>query len=56
MQLLLTTGFIFLIVLWGIFSPASMAALFDLLLASITRNFGRFYLCRSRTSPPHRRA
>jgi len=44
MQLLLTTGFIFLIVLWGIFSPASMAALFDLLLASITRNFGWFYL------------
>ena len=44
MQLLLTTGFIFLIVLWGILSPASMAALFDLLLASITRNFGWFYL------------
>lgn len=44
MQLILTAGFILLIVLWGILSPASMASVFDTALASITRNFGWLYL------------
>ncbi|MGZ9046054.1 MAG: BCCT family transporter [Telluria sp.] len=44
MQLLLTAGFILLIVLWGIFSPATMGATFDTALASVTRNFGWLYL------------
>lgn len=44
MQLLLTAGFILLIVLWGVLAPESMAAQFDLLLAGITRNFGWLYL------------
>jgi glycine betaine transporter len=44
MQLLLPAGFIFLVVMWGILAPASMAAVFSTLLASLTRNFGWFYL------------
>ena len=44
MQLLLTAGFILLIVLWGILSPATMGATFDTALASVTRNFGWLYL------------
>jgi len=44
MQLILTAGFIFLIVLWGIVSPATMASTFDAALAGITRNFGWLYL------------
>jgi glycine betaine transporter len=44
MQMLFSAGFIFLIVLWGILAPASMAAVFDAMLAALTRNFGWFYL------------
>lgn len=44
MQLILTAGFIFIIVLWGIVSPVTMASTFDTALASITRNFGWLYL------------
>ena len=44
MQLLLPAGFIFLIVMWGILAPASMAGVFSTLLAVLTRNFGWFYL------------
>jgi glycine betaine transporter len=44
MQLILTAGFIFLIVIWGIVSPVTMASTFDAALAGITRNFGWLYL------------
>jgi len=44
MQMLLSAGFILLIVLWGIFAPANMSAVFETMLAALTRNFGWFYL------------
>ncbi len=44
MQMLCSAGFIFLIVLWGIIAPSNMASVFDTMLASLTRNFGWFYL------------
>lgn len=44
MQLIFPAGFIFLIVIWGILSPASMAAVFDTALTASIRNFGWFYL------------
>ncbi|HYE38721.1 MAG TPA: BCCT family transporter, partial [Ramlibacter sp.] len=44
MQIFLSAGFILAIVLWGIFQPASMAAVFDTVLAQMTRNFGWLYL------------
>ena len=44
MQMLCSAGFIFLIVLWGIIAPDNMASVFDTMLASLTRNFGWFYL------------
>ena len=44
MQMFLSAGFILLIVMWGIFSPASMASVFDYLLAMISHNFGWLYL------------
>ena len=44
MQIFLSAGFILVIVLWGIFQPASMAAVFDTVLAQMTRNFGWLYL------------
>jgi len=44
MQMLCSAGFIFLIVLWGIFAPDNMASVFDTMLAALTRNFGWFYL------------
>ncbi|MCC2970731.1 BCCT family transporter [Massilia sp. IC2-476] len=44
MQMLCSAGFIFLIVLWGILAPDNMASVFDTMLASLTRNFGWFYL------------
>lgn len=44
MQMLCSAGFIFLIVLWGILAPHSMASVFDTMLAALTRNFGWFYL------------
>ena len=44
MQMLFSAGFIFLIVLWGIIAPDHMASTLDAMLASLTRNFGWFYL------------
>ena len=44
MQMLLSAGVIALIVGWGLLSPASLAGVFDLALAMITKNFGWFYL------------
>ena len=44
MQLVCSAGFIFLVVLWGILAPASMAAALDAMLAVLTRNFGWLYL------------
>ncbi|MBA3599399.1 MAG: BCCT family transporter [Methylibium sp.] len=44
MQLILSAGVILVIVLWGLVSPASLGAVFDLALATLTRNFGWFYL------------
>lgn len=44
MQVVLSAGFILIIVLWGIFDPAGMATAFDTVLAGITRNFGWLYL------------
>lgn len=44
MQLILSAGFIFLIVLWGIVSPASLGAVFDEALRLITKDFGWLYL------------
>jgi glycine betaine transporter len=44
MQLYFSAGLILAIVLWGIVSPNSLGAVFDLLLAVITRDFGWLYL------------
>jgi glycine betaine transporter len=44
MQMLCSAGLIFLIVLWGIIAPDNMASVFNTMLASLTRNFGWFYL------------
>ena len=44
MQLLLSAGFILIVVLWGILAPASLGAIFDVALVVITRNFGWLYL------------
>lgn len=44
MQLIFSAGSILIIVVWGIFSPESLGAFFNTALASITRNFGWFYL------------
>lgn len=44
MQTALSAGFILAIVLWGVIAPDSMGSVFDTVLASITRNFGWFYL------------
>lgn len=44
MQTVLSAGFILAIVLWGVIAPATMASVFDTVLASITRNFGWLYL------------
>lgn len=44
MQMLLSAGFILLVVLWGILAPRNMAAVFDELLSALTRNFGWLYL------------
>ena len=44
MQTALSAGFILAIVLWGVISPSTMGAVFDTALATITRNFGWFYL------------
>lgn len=44
MQLFFSAGLILIVVLWGIFSPRTLGTAFDTVLASITRNFGWFYL------------
>ena len=44
MQLILSAGLIAMIVAWGLISPATMASVFNALLAEITRSFGAFYL------------
>ncbi|MDD2175986.1 BCCT family transporter [Acidovorax sp. D2M1] len=44
MELLISAGLILVIVLWGVMAPSTLGAVFDTALASITRNFGWFYL------------
>lgn len=44
MQLIVSAGLILAIVIWGVLAPASLGAVFDTALATITRNFGWFYL------------
>ncbi len=44
MQLIVSAGLILAIVLWGVLAPASLGTVFDTALATITRNFGWFYL------------
>lgn len=44
MQTALSAGFILAIVLWGVIAPATMGSVFDTVLATVTRNFGWFYL------------
>ncbi|MGE0496938.1 MAG: BCCT family transporter [Ramlibacter sp.] len=44
MQLFASAGLILAIVLWGIFSPATLGSVFNDALAVITHNFGWFYL------------
>jgi glycine betaine transporter len=44
MQTALSAGFILAIVLWGVISPDTMGPVFETALATVTRNFGWFYL------------
>ncbi|ALK95630.1 glycine/betaine ABC transporter permease [Massilia sp. WF1] len=44
MQMILSAGFILLVVLWGIFAPKNMATVLDDVLALLTRDFGWLYL------------
>jgi glycine betaine transporter len=44
MQLIVSAGLIAAVVLWGLWSPATLDSVFGQALASITRNFGWFYL------------
>ena len=44
MQTALSAGFILAIVLWGVISPDTMGPIFETALATVTRNFGWFYL------------
>ena len=44
MQLIISAGAIALIVIWGLVSPATLGSFFNTALASITHNFGWFYL------------
>jgi len=44
MQTLFSAGFILCVVLWGVLAPDHMAAVFDTLLAAVTRTFGWLYL------------
>jgi glycine betaine transporter len=44
MQMVLSAGFILLVVLWGILVPDNMASVFNDVLAALTRNFGWLYL------------
>jgi glycine betaine transporter len=42
--MVLSAGFILLVVLWGIVAPDNMASALDTMLASLTHNFGWLYL------------
>ena len=44
MQRVMSAGMIAMVVLWGLLSPDSLDSVLSLLLSSITRNFGWFYL------------
>ncbi len=44
MQLIVSAGLIVALVIWGVAAPAHLAMVFDTALATITRNFGWFYL------------
>jgi len=44
MQLLISAGLIFGVVIWGLVSPASLDSTFATALVGVTRNFGWFYL------------
>ena len=44
MQILFPACLIMLVVLWGIFSPATMATVFGAALSLLTKNFGWLYL------------
>ena len=44
MQMILTSGFILAVVVWGIVAPAAMSAVFGSMLSVLTRNFGWLYL------------
>ncbi|USX23604.1 BCCT family transporter [Oxalobacteraceae bacterium OTU3REALA1] len=44
MQILFPACLIMLVVLWGIFSPATMATVFGVALSLLTKNFGWLYL------------
>jgi glycine betaine transporter len=44
MQLVVSAGFILAVVLWGVFSPTTLGMVFDTALATVSRNFGWFYL------------
>lgn len=44
MQLFASAGFIAIVILWGLFSPASLDRFFSTLLEHITHNFGWLYL------------
>lgn len=44
MQLFISAGLILAVVIWGVLAPASLGAAFDSALATLTTNFGWFYL------------
>jgi glycine betaine transporter len=44
MQLVISAGLIGAVVLWGLLSPATLDAVFGLVLSTVTRNFGWLYL------------
>lgn len=44
MQLVVSAGFILVVVLWGVISPTTLGMVFDTALATVSRNFGWFYL------------
>jgi glycine betaine transporter len=44
MQLVISAGLIGAVVLWGLLSPATLDAVFGVVLSTVTRNFGWLYL------------
>jgi glycine betaine transporter len=44
MQLIISAGLIGAVVLWGLLSPATLDAVFGVVLSTVTRNFGWLYL------------